>query len=113
MTIREKVLRAYELLATEWIENHLDGLNLLEEARKEDPRAVMLVEQEIDQYKTLEIIANDPNTYIYLDDTEGNLVQREKGAMLTSVAPGKYDIYFGKSKEPKRIDLTKDMTVHE
>lgn len=113
MTTRDKVFKAYELLATDSIASHMDGLNLLDEARREDMEAVMRAEHEIDQYKFLSITAKDEKTDIYLVDPEGHPVQHEKGFMQTSVAPGKYLIYFGFPSTPRQINLIKDTNVHE
>jgi hypothetical protein len=113
MTTKEKVLKAYELLATSEIALHIEGLNLLDEARAEDYVTVMETEHELDQYKVLQITAIKETTDIYLSDMENNLVQHETGYMLTSVAPGKYKILFGIDKKPITIELTQDMKVNE
>ena len=49
-TAREKAMRGYELLATDDIAQHIAGLRLLDEARKEDPGGMLRLEQEMEQH---------------------------------------------------------------
>jgi hypothetical protein len=109
----EKCKRAYDLLANGDIAEHMEGLLLLDEARTLDAETVMRYEHEIDQYKMLTINATKPTTGIYLTDDQDNLVQQETGFMQTSVAPGTYFVRFGRKSEPRRIDLTSDMSVDQ
>jgi hypothetical protein len=91
----------------------MDGLNLLDEARRENPEEALKTEHEVDQYKVLSIKSKNPATDIYLSDDKGNLVQQERGYTLASVAPGKYLVYFGLGTQPREINLVKDANVHE
>lgn len=113
MTRSEQALdlskRAYDLLANGDIEEHIQALQMLDEARQLDAEAVMRYEHEVDQYKMLSITATKPTTIIYLTDEQGNLVQQETGVMQASVSPGTYFIHFGMKGEKQRIDLTRDM----
>lgn len=113
MNAREKTLKAYHLLTTDDIDLHMEGLCLLEEARKEDYEEVLKVEWEISQYKFLQITSIDPKTTIYLTDTEENLVSQANGQLDVDVAPGTYVIHFGLKGYKKTIQLTKDTQIHE
>lgn len=113
MTVRDKVLKAYDLLATDDVALHMQGLNLLDEARAEDHVTAYAVENEIDQHKVLQVTAKKKGTYIYLSDESGHLVQQDKGEMFTSVKPGTYYLQFGRDGEKIKLDLTKDRTFKE
>ena len=65
-------------------------------------------------YKKLTITAKHPTTEIFIDDTEGNLVQTEVGRLETKLVQGVYDIFFGNDRtSPVRIDLQEDTMFQE
>jgi hypothetical protein len=110
---RELASRSYDLLANGDLAEHMQALRMLDEARALDAEAVMRYEHEVDQYKVLQVSAKKPTTEIYLADEQGNLVQKEVGEMLASVAPGVYFVHFGKKGEKRRVDLVKDTAIQE
>jgi hypothetical protein len=107
-----KAKKAYELLATDEVDNHINGLRLLEIARVEDATAVLKFEQELEQHKLLTIEAQSKYTIIYLADENNHLVQQEVGIMQTSVLPGTYIVRFDNDEE-QTIKLVKDMVVKQ
>ena len=71
---------------------------------------MMVVRTTKPQYYKLEIVASAPATEIWLGDDAGHLVQKEVGALKTSLLPGFYVVEFGlgtftypiKLDEPRR-----------
>lgn len=59
---RQLAEEAYELLNSEWIEDHFRGLRLLDEAKRVDPEAVTKFEKELeDQANDLDKGRSSPN----------------------------------------------------
>lgn len=107
------VNKAYDLLANGNVPEHMQALQMLEQARTLDYETVLQFEREVAQHKMLSIVATDPNTIIYLIDMENNLVQQEIGIMQTSVLPGIYQVQFGINGDLLQINLDKDMEINQ
>jgi hypothetical protein len=60
------------------------------------------------KYHKLKIIANKPKD-IWLSDDKGFLVQKEDGAMDTSLIPGDYFVEFGLGNKKHSIKLDEDL----
>jgi hypothetical protein len=58
-------------------------------------------------YFKLVIVATSPITEIWLGDDAGHLVQKEIGALKTSLVPGYYVVEFGLGTSPYPIHLLK------
>lgn len=58
-------------------------------------------------YYALVIVAASPTTDIWLGDDDGHLVQKEIGALETSLLPGDYTVEFGLGTAPYPIHLAK------
>lgn len=110
---RELALKGYHYLTSSNIGDHIEGLQMLDEARKIDYEAVRQLDQELECYKSLQITAFDPKTIIYVADEGDNLVQQETGYMNTSLVPGRYLIYFGIKSKPRKINLVNDLKIEE
>jgi hypothetical protein len=110
---RELALKGYDYLTSNNIGDHIEGLQMLDEARKIDYESVCQLDQELECYRSLQIKAFDPKTIIYVADEENNLVQQEIGYMHTSLVPGRYLIYFGIKSVPRKIDLVTDIKIEE
>jgi hypothetical protein len=64
-------------------------------------------------YHHLVITAKDPNTDIYVADTEGNLVFKATGKADEGLIPDFYDIHFGIHGKRRRINLTASLEIEE
>lgn len=58
-------------------------------------------------YYDLVIVATSKTTDIWLADDSGHLVQKEIGALRTSLLPGNYTVEFGLGNPTYPIHLTK------
>ena len=58
-------------------------------------------------YYELVIVATSAATEIWLGDNDGHLVQKEIGALRTSLLPGHYTAEFGLGSPPYPIHLTR------
>jgi len=58
-------------------------------------------------YYKLVIVATSPITEIWLGDDDGHLVQKEVGALRTSLLPGRHTVEFGLGSPPYPVHLTK------
>jgi hypothetical protein len=110
---RELALKGYDYLTSSNIGDHIEGLQMLDEARKIDYEAVRQLDHELERHKSLQITAFDPKTIIYVADEEDNLVQQEIGYMHTSLVPGRYLVYFGIKSNPRKINLVNDLKIEE
>ena len=59
-------------------------------------------------YYDLVIVAESPDTEIWLGDNEGHFVQRETGTLSSSLLPGMYIVEFGLGTPQYEIDLSAD-----
>ena len=59
-------------------------------------------------YYDLVIVAESPDTEIWLGDDEGYFVQRETGTLSSSLLPGMYIVEFGLGTPQYEIDLSAD-----
>jgi hypothetical protein len=59
-------------------------------------------------YYDLVIVAESPDTEIWLGDHEGYFVQRETGTLSSSLLPGMYIVAFGLGTPQYEIDLSAD-----
>lgn len=67
-----------------------------------------------EDYKTLEVVAINPETEIWIGDAEGHFVQREKGTLWTRLLPGKYTVSFGLKNIRYPIELGENgLELHE
>jgi hypothetical protein len=57
-------------------------------------------------YYELVIVATSPITEIWLGDDDGHLVQKEVGALRTSLLPGRYTVEFGLGTPSYPVHLT-------
>lgn len=58
-------------------------------------------------YYKLVVVATSPITEIWLGDDNGHLVQKEVGALRTSLLPGHYTVEFGLGTPSYPVHLTK------
>ena len=54
----------------------------------------------------LVIVAESPDTEIWLGDDEGHFVQKETGTLSSSLLPGRYIVEFGLGAPQYAIDLS-------
>ncbi len=59
------------------------------------------------RYYNLEVVASTPATEIWFVDDAGHLVQKEVGALRTSLLPGNYVVEFGLGTSTYPIELSK------
>ena len=59
-------------------------------------------------YYDLVIVAESPDTEIWLGDDEGYFVQKETGTLASSLLPGMYIVEFGLGTPQYEIDLSAD-----
>ena len=59
-------------------------------------------------YYNLVIVAESPDTEIWLGDDEGHFVQKETGTLASSLLPGMYIVEFGLGTPQYEIDLSAD-----
>jgi hypothetical protein len=59
-------------------------------------------------YYDLVIVAEVPDTEIWLGDDEGHFVQKGTGMLATGLLPGTYVVEFGLGTAQYEIDLTAD-----
>jgi hypothetical protein len=59
-------------------------------------------------YYDLVIVAESPDTEIWLGDDAGYFVQRETGTLSSSLLPGLYIVEFGLGTPQYEIDLSAD-----
>ena len=59
-------------------------------------------------YYDLVIVAESPDTEIWLGDDAGYFVQRETGTLSSSLLPGMYIVEFGLGTPQYEIDLSAD-----
>ena len=59
-------------------------------------------------YYNLVIVAESPDTEIWLGDNEGYFVQKETGRLSTGLLPGMYVVEFGLGTPQYEIDLAAD-----
>jgi hypothetical protein len=64
-------------------------------------------------YDALTILADHPDTEIWVRDAEGHFVQKETGDMKTRLVPGRYSVQFGLHNEKRWIQLNRDLEVRE
>ena len=57
-------------------------------------------------YYGLVIVAESPDTEIWLGDDEGHFVQKETGTLSSSLLPGMYIVAFGLGTPQYDIDLS-------
>jgi hypothetical protein len=57
-------------------------------------------------YYDLVIVAESPDTEIWLGDDEGHFVQKETGTLSSSLLPGRYIVEFGLGASQYAIDLS-------
>lgn len=66
------------------------------------------------QYRNLKIIAENPNTTIYLEDSLGYFVESERGVLEISLIQDTYYVVFGFYNQEKiKIILEQDMEIVE
>ena len=59
-------------------------------------------------YYDLVIVAESPDTEIWLGDDEGHFVQKATGTLSSSLLPGMYIVEFGLGTPQYEIDLSAD-----
>lgn len=59
-------------------------------------------------YHSFMIVAESPDTDIWLGDEDGHFVQKETGTLSTSLLPGTYTVEFGLGSSQYEIDLYAD-----
>ena len=64
-------------------------------------------------YHRLTIIASTRRTEIWLGDDGGHLVQKEVGALRTSLLPGRYVVSFGLKAPTYPINLSKPIRTSQ
>ena len=64
-------------------------------------------------YHDLVIVAESPNTEIWLGDNEGYFVQKETGRLSTGLLPGMYVVEFGLGAPRYDINLAADSHTTE
>lgn len=61
------------------------------------------------KYKTLKVIAQNPEIEIWVGDGEGNFVCKDVGTLEEGLLPGEYTIEFGLGTFKHRVQLYSDM----
>jgi hypothetical protein len=62
-------------------------------------------------YHSLTILADHPETEIWVGDAEGHFVQKGIGNMSTRLLPERYSVQFGLHDEKRWIQLYQDLEV--
>ena len=74
----------------------------------------LLVDESVDQtYYQLVIVAESPDTEIWLGDDEGHFVHKETGSLSTSLLPGMYVVEFCLGTPQYEINLVADSNYTE
>jgi hypothetical protein len=64
-------------------------------------------------YYSLVIVAESPDTDIWLGDDDGHFVQKETGTLSTSLVPGTYVVEFGLGSPQYEIELNAESHYKE